>query len=434
MATIKEEQFIRWEELTISNNRSQNPPTESITGRSIVEDVPEVLAYKEKILSYLKNITIEFYPLDFLKTDLKGNIKLKYGRNTNVIHKYLAAMKNDDLLVTYEKAYQFYRSHFYFDAELLDLLSIYLLSLGRISDFKMIAERFLSNSTLPDKYRYFLVLSELMELTVNEKVQDYDLLPILYRIQKGNFTNIEREYIYDFVISNTSSELAGLGFYFYKNSFTGIRNIFPILKILLKDFETLSLDEKKELLEEFKSTNNYLRTYFLMKRVYDREEIKKWLNGVKKINCKFKTDPDAAITSLKSLKLDMELLNKYQILKDNKLIYTMNPFEILLFLNSTEYFPLRQAILECMSDSPNSYSNNRAYATLNFFEKDYYTFLNHIQKSGRLQYQPDAVYLRAIALLELGLKEESKALFYALELKFPDSILLKNAVEQYVGK
>lgn len=128
---------------------------------------------------------------------------------------------------------------------------------------------------------------------------------------------------------------------------------------------------------------------------------------------------------------DESLEKRYAILKQNRLVYTLSPFELLILLNSTESSNVQKEIGGVEKSLPDSYLTKRAKAVLYFFEKNFEKFLKSLEHCGRFRFSPEMLYLQGSALVEIGRTGEGIGLLESLLMKFPDADYLRLVLERY---
>ncbi|PKA03386.1 hypothetical protein CH375_17320 [Leptospira ellisii] len=128
---------------------------------------------------------------------------------------------------------------------------------------------------------------------------------------------------------------------------------------------------------------------------------------------------------------DESLDKRYVLLKQNRLVYTLSPFELLILLNSTESANVEKEIGGHHEKLPDSYLTKRARLALRFFKKEYDEFLNSIGECGRFRFSPEMIYLQGLAMIEIGRTEEGIGLLESLFMRFPESEYLRLVLERY---
>ena len=306
-----------------------------------------------------------------------------------------------------------------------------MISEKRIADLVSISNKFLYKNLLPLKYQFFFILSNIYENSLNNIILSGDetlIINILYKYKYLSLGKKEQDYLYDSVISGKYPNLIGVVFQLYKNTFKGIRNIFPILNLIQNRWKLLNKEEKREYISVYQNTNQYLKTFFLMRKTFSNLEIKTWIKKISLLNGKDTSYHKSIEEKLASVDEKMKLHSKFTLLKEAKFLVNLTPFELILLFNSSVSMELREEIGEFYEKYPHSYSANRSLAVIFFQDGDYQKFLLQISKAGNFLFHVEVLYLKAIAYREIGMDEESKKIFTALKTKYPNSeILLKEA-------
>lgn len=389
------------------------------------------------LLDYTKKFNLNFTPEKYLTIDLLGNTRLKdnlqetcfniNGLDLQKSHEYRS------LKSLIERILDFYSGSVFDDFKLLDYLSAFLLCHGRIDDYLNLTVGFIQKNLLPSQHKMLLAVLEYNKFLGEEihptKIQQKkpDFLFLLYKYKIGRLEEGEKRYIYDYSIYKREAEYLKLAWMLFKNNFSGMRNAQILAHRLMTDFEYYNEEEKKEFIQSYKKTHKYQKIYFLMKQKCDKEEIVDWLEKMKLYNGKKIDAPDGNSKHLER----GELTQRYNYYKKNNNLHKLSPFDLLLLLNSTESVRVKKELFTIFDEMPYSYVVNRAIAIIYFYEKNYNKFYFYLSKAGRLQYHPECIYIRALVCLELGIKEEGSAILYALQEKFPSSLLLKDALYHY---
>ena len=424
-----------WEEIFLSNRSSKKevvilPEPPPIPKKKEIS-LDEVLLFRSKIVEQLKDrVLFTFEPAYFLSVKTNHSVEFFSRVSLQISENYipLNPVLYDVFSSLCEKILQFYQYNFLDDPELLDILTNYLLFAGRLEEYKRLASDFLAKEKLPLKHYTFLVCLGSFENTLHsEIVEENGLIFTIYRFLYSQVLNSEKAFFYDSLLSGRFDNLLSVGFVLFQEETEGIRNIFPILSRLLQQ-DQLSLQEKDTVLSYYQSTEKYMETFFLLKKEKSQAEIKEWLEGVKNINGKNLSILPEDIVNLNRPEL---LRSKFKRLKSEKKLYTLQPFEILLLLNSTESFIIRDNIDIAYSKFPYSYIINRSKAVVHFFDNEFYAFFRHSGLSGRFQFMAEMIYIKALSLIEVDRKTEGNVILYALQKKFPKSNFLKNALEEF---
>ncbi|MCX7999029.1 MAG: hypothetical protein N3A69_08790, partial [Leptospiraceae bacterium] len=324
----------------------------------------------------------------------------------------------------------FYHNSFENDSEILDWLAPILIQKNRINELIQIVNQFKKHNSLPLKFEIFFILVGIYNNTLQNLIltgEETSLLNILYKYKFHQISKTEKNRLYDMVISRENLDLIGVIFHLYSEVYHGIRNIYPIYEVIKRNFNLLEKPERREFLESYIETGRYLEIYFLMKKAYNRKEIKNYFQKIKQINGKTEKfqnedfNPNSDFDNLEE---------KFKKLESNHSLHTLSPFEIIQLLDTSHASRLRSEIENAYEGLKYSYICNRAKAALCFYDKDYRNFLLYLSKSGSFQNQAECVYLKGVALAELGEKENALAIFYRLKELFPNEIEVLERIEE----
>ncbi|MEM7180076.1 MAG: tetratricopeptide repeat protein [Spirochaetota bacterium] len=424
-----------WEELTLRNKEEKfvSPSDTLALKRKDKINRDDLLVLKNKIRSQFDSlIQLSFQPVDFLDCSLTGMVQLRLSLpdEINSLYSPQNPIYDDILSNLCGKVLKFYEEDFVDDSDLLDILSSYFLTRNRFEDYKNIALRYLHNRSLPLKHELFLALLGIHKVSspfaFSLPDKSNNPLIILFKYKFAEVSFLEKNYLYDLVMTGRYENLLPLALDLVPSQI-GVRNAFPIYNRIIANFRQYSVEEKKAFIETYKSTNKYFSIYFLLKTVYPRESVKKWLEEEKEKNGKSNSWETVPV----ALKKSGAIRSKLKELKQKEKVFLLQPFELLLLLNSTEAFVIRDSLQAAQERFPYSYAVNRSVAILAFFDNEYFQFLHYINRSGRFQYQAEALYVKAVCLFELGKKEEGMVIFQALQKRFPQSEFLNQAIEDY---
>ncbi len=419
-----------WKEIFIG--ASNKEPEQQISTEEFSTEKTAILRkIKEQIL---KNIAsdkiIRFSPLQFLESDLFGNFHYKKNSIRTLLEngKDVISEREIELIrFLFDELYLLAKempSHI--DDEITSMLFAILASEGKIEELETFLADHPQNKIVASHLNsFFYLLGKSNDVDLGN-IQDDKELYYLCKMKKSGLDEFEENALYDIVIFGKNRESLGAVYVIFSKKFSGLRNAFPIFQIVLNIFDSLTLEEKKRFIEDFIATNKYLKVYFLMKKIYAREEITKWLQNELSANGKKKLTRNPEEHEKK-----LTLGARAHALEIQGLIYTLSPFEILTLLNSQIGETVRSDIYSAVKRLPNSYLIQRSLSVLCFFDGDYQSFFQSQLKSGRLRYGSESLYLKAIALKESGLTEEGDDILLALEKKYPDSNILKSAKENH---
>ncbi|MCB1178044.1 MAG: hypothetical protein KDK36_10735 [Leptospiraceae bacterium] len=432
---IWEEIFIDAPEEPVSNLTQTYSETEFKDYFGTDESIKEELHTPKNII--IENISDDFTQKgflteDFLSTDLSGNIRLKTGHFTDSLYpNYSKTPESENkILEAVDTILGIYQKNFVNDPQILEYVIPILLRQSRLTDVITLVNSFKKRNMLPLRIHIFFILVGVYEnklenlfLTGDETI----LVNILYKYKFHSISKLEKNRLYDMVLSRENPDLIGIVFHLFSDTFKGIRNIFPIYKSILKNFDRLEKSEKKIFLESYKETGNYLETYFLLKKVYKKKDLEQWLKQMKTINGKFVPGSENTFPGFEDQE---DILVKYRNLKKDALTHTLSPFEILVLLNTNISLQLKNEIFDSYRKLPYSYITNRAIAVVYYYETDYRKFLLHLERAGSLRNHSECIYLKAVACMEIGFKKEAKQLLLALKTAFPNARAIKESLEK----
>lgn len=435
MAEITKKKVFEWTEielaspeaLTIAKIPIFEPNYKNAKNLSLAELKPKLESLLNPDLK-----TSGFVPESALYSDLLGNIRLKAGSFATSLYPNLVASPEHEPLVLdiVNSILAFYQSSFENDSEILDWLTPILIQKNRINELIQIVNQFKKHNSLPLKFEIFFILVGIYNNTLQNLIltgEETNLLNILYKYKFHQISKTEKNRLYDMVISRENLDLIGVIFHLYSEVYHGIRNIYPIYEVIKRNFNLLEKPERREFLESYIETGRYLEIYFLMKKAYNRKEIKNYFQKIKQINGKtekFQNEDFNPNSDFENLE------EKFKKLESTHSLHTLLPFEIIQLLDTSHAFRLRSEIENAYESLKYSYICNRAKAALCFYDKDYRNFLLYLSKSGSFQNQAECVYLKGVALAELGEKENALAIFYRLKELFPNEIEVLERIEE----
>ncbi|MCP5512120.1 MAG: hypothetical protein H7A24_09575 [Leptospiraceae bacterium] len=397
-------------------------------------DNTELLSLKSALREILSDEVLQpFRPIEYIYTDLSGNIHLKTGMRPNsLLFRDRKDMQNVParFSTTIQLILDFYESQFARDDELLDWLTNTLLKINRLSDLIKIINKYKNANVLPLHFQIFFILVGIFDNNLQNLVFSGDeekIENILYKFKFLEISRLEKNRLYDLVMTGENPDLLGILFYLFNDTFRGIRNIYSVFDIIKERFDVLELKDKKEFIESYKETGNLLKTFFLMKKVYSPEEVKSWFAKEKEKYGKSERNQENCFPGYDETE---DIIQKYKYLKVEKKAHTLSPFEIILLMNTSLALQLKNEILSIHDIHSNSYITNRALAVLNFFEMDYKKFLLYLERSGSLKNHSECLYLKAIAYLELGYRSEAYKILSILNQYFPDATVIKESLKR----
>lgn len=404
---------INWEEIFLSSEDTSEVIIETIEKYPISSGSIDFGVLKIALLDYFKSIDQFQIPLeDYLTTDLTGKITLLnpiFSRSVNNTIPSITSIV-DDLL-------KYYENNFQKDDELVIYLSLFLIQSYRIDDLNIFLLKYNSKSNIPLSLEIFLILGglhlkELPNIILHGDEDNF--LNILFKYKFFSLSKSEQILLYDSVIVNLRHNLLGIVFCIYRDIHGEIRSISPLLEIISKKFSQYDDVNQNIFLDSYLKTGNYLKSYFCLKKVYSKNDLKNWIVLQKNKNGKIKITKRDKEYSINSI------INLFYEKKD---ITVFSPFELYQALNDNNHKEKIITIINTLYiKNPGSYILNQAKAIENFINKDYINFFKLTDKSGSFQNKSEIIYIKAICLMEIGLIIESENLIKILLEKFPDSI------------
>lgn len=434
---------VGWEEIYISSQEEESFSEGFATGSFSITEIRDYFVDKTgnpsressgQFLSFFpgeKNPTLNL--TDFLYTDLLGNIRLRLGKN--VKYSFLEPiLQNQSFTEILERTLTDLMSRPELHTDYLDAVFLTLLYQNRLKEISEFIMSLSSKNLLNLNLQIFSILSGLMKKPLENLVMsgaEKEPLNILYKYKFLEISLLERNRLYDLVLEKSAPSLNGIVFHLFSRNTTGIRNIFPIYKIIMENFDSLDELERKEFMESFQENGRFLQVYNFMKKSYSKKELRAWLDRIRRLNGK--SDPDTE-HSFKGYSEKEDLIQKYKTLRSEHMVYTLSPFEILLLLSSSVALQVKNEILEAYKSIPSSYIVNRSLSAVYYFQSDYRRFLLHLERSGSLQNHAESIYLKSLACIELGHSEEAKRLLLVLKSKFPDAEVIQDGLKKLAKK
>ncbi|TGK00993.1 hypothetical protein EHO59_13825 [Leptospira semungkisensis] len=416
-----------WPEITLRHPDWEKKKAPSKSGSS------DVLRIKTKILDhYSGSILTHLKPNDCFRSDLFGKLRFHSPRIDWIREDGITEREEKLLRLFFQELLDELRGDLVWDPELFFLCSAFLLCEDRVQDYKELLESFgsdLKEAKLGRRLLYFL------DLFPEETFSLEDLSPkerLSYQHKKNGLSQEEQNELYDLVISSQEPDLLGLAFYYFKEKKEGIRN-FRVLDAMIsrriREFET---SEIRSFLEHFDPIHSISERFFLLKKCVSRDTLSSWVLEEKKKNGR----EELSETLRDSIQegTDESLFDRFNVLKSQGMSYTLRPFELLVLWNSTLAIELDAEMISIRAKSSGSYLVQRAIAVQEFKDKKFDSFQERLPLTGRFQYTPEMVYLKAIALLETGKVEDGVQLMESLVYKFPQSDFLRLVLERYKKK
>ncbi|MCG6167400.1 tetratricopeptide repeat protein [Leptospira sanjuanensis] len=431
-----------WPEITLSSFAEKNltpeetPIAEIVLPRrkkneGPVPRNPEILRLKSKILEYFSGALNKVHsPFSSLRIDLLGEFRFQSDATSPFEEEGLSEREKNLLKIFFEELLDKALEEHQADPEVFQVLESFLLHEQELDEYLALTQVY--DQDLPFVVEAKQLLALMGKIEYSESLMDkgssrFQKYGALWKF--GGLQVEDRETIYDLVVTGEEPGLLGLAWLLFKHETTGFRTVFPIERRVLSVIEHLSSEEKESFFKAYSSRHGYLENYFVLKRIRPREYRKAWLEGEKRKNGR-----SVLLGSLQENILasqDESLEKRYALLKENHLVYTLGPFELLILLNSTESSNVQKEIGGFSERLPDSYLTRRAKAALLFFKKEYENFLNSLEQCGRFRFSPEMLYLQGLALIEVGRSDEGIGILDSLLLKFPDSDYLRLVLERY---
>ncbi len=404
---------IDWEEIFLSSEENSEVIIDTLEKFPITSGSVEFGVLKIALLDYFKSIDQFQIPLeDYLTTDLTGKISLLNPIFSSSINNTTPSFTTivDDLL-------KYYENNFQKDDEVVIYLSLILIQSNRIEDLNIFLFKYNSKSNIPLSLEIFLILGRVLTKELPNIILHGDednFLNILYKYKFFSLSKSEQILLYDSVITNVKQNILGIVFCMYRDIQSEVRNINPVLDIIAKKLSNYDDVNQNIFLDSYLKTGNYLKSYFFLKKVYSKNDLRNWILLQKNINGKIK---------ITERNIENSIINNINLFFEKKDITIFSPFELFQALNNNNHKDnIINHINTLYKKHPGSYILNQAKAIEYFINKDYINFFKLTDKSGSFQNKSEIIYLKAICLMEIGLIIESENLIKILIKKFPDSI------------
>ncbi|XDD49225.1 hypothetical protein AB3N59_12470 [Leptospira sp. WS92.C1] len=418
-----------WPEITLSSFSEKLIPRKKTSGPTPRN--PEILRLKSKILEYFSGALNQVHsPFFNIRIDLLGEFRFQTDATSPFEEEGLSPREKNLLQIFFEELLDSALEDHQSDPEVFQILESYLLHEQKLDEYLELTYVYDDHLPFIIEAKQFLALLGKIEYSnslIKEETSRLHKYGALWKL--GNLQLEDREAVYDLVVTGEEPGLLGLAWILFKHETSGFRTVFPIERRILSILPTLSSEEKESFFKAYSSRHGYLENYFVLKQIRPREYRKAWLEGEKKKNGR-----SVLLGSLQENILsgqDESLDKRYALLKENHLVYTLSPFELLILLNSTESANVEREIAGIKEKLPDSYLTKRAQLVLRFFKKDYGEFLNTLEQCGRFRFSPEMIYLHGLALVEIGNSEEGIGLLESLLHRFPDSDYLRLVLERY---
>ncbi|EMJ64093.1 MULTISPECIES: hypothetical protein [Leptospira] len=419
-----------WPEITLSSYSEQflikkKKPKGPISRNS------EIIRLKSKILEYFSGALNKIHsPFYNLRIDLLGEFRFQSDVSSPFEEEGLSEREKNLLKIFFEELLDKTLEEHQADPEVFQILESFLLHEQKLDEYQELIGVYDEDLPFIVEAKQCLALMGKIEYSTSLKDKGTSRFQKYGALWKfGGLRLEDREMIYDLVVTGEEPGLLGLAWLLFKHETAGFRTVFPIERRILTLIETFRSEEKESFFKAYSSRHGYLENYFVLKRIYPLEYRKAWLEGEKRKNGR-----SVLLGSLQDKILegqDESLEKRYAILKQNRLVYTLSPFELLILLNSTESSNVQKEIGGVEKSLPDSYLTKRAKAVLYFFKKDFEEFLKSLEHCGRFRFSPEMLYLQGSALVEIGRTSEGIGLLESLLMKFPDADYLRLVLERY---
>ena len=402
-----------WEEIDIFSEDLENKSNDLSKNDGFHSEYNKIKSNLRETLSIFWDLNFE--PEKLIDTNLSGTIYLKTGGEYP-----------DTLSEGIEDILNFYERKFQKDDEILYFITYSLLKLNRTQELVHFLQIYLANEKIPLDLEIFFITAGILSTDLPNIIlsgEEKNIINILYKFRFYSISKSEKNFLYDEVISDRNPGLTGLVFHLFFDTYHGIRNIYPIYEIIIKNFDDYSLEDKKEFLLSFNETGKYLNIYFFQKKICNKAELDNWLQLTKIKNGKIKNINDI------SLKDDsMELVEKYSKLSKIDRLDLLSPFEIITLLkDNSKNAELKNNLFKALDKNFHSYSLNLSLSVIYFFEREYSKFLLYSERSGSLKNYSEILYLRALCYREIGYNIEASKILDILNSKFPNIEFIKDS-------
>ena len=406
-----------WEEISFGNTETvvteepagTEPP---VIHTQKIESLNTDNEIENKIRSFYKEyVKLEFEPAAFLQTDLSGEFSyfpagLFKSRDLSERELSIIPELYKNLLYSFKITGG--------KKNLADMLAVYCFSNSQnvISDFIHLLEKY---DMLDLSYRQFLDLSGLKPFPGTSTVENSQLVNICYRAKYGEISENEKNILFDAVISREYPGLLGLVWKLFRDIPKGERNCEPVNAMIIRRFDSFSEHDQIDFTEYYKSTRSYWQIYRLMKKNYTGTEIREWVRQERIL----------AGRSEEHIPVDQVLYDRFDELQKENRLFSLPPFDLLILLNSVKYAVILEDIKKGIKNYPNAYVTNRAMAVYYFSHNDFERFFRYYDKSGRLKFQPEMLYFRAVALIKSGNTDAGHEILSVLQDTFRESAVLQ---------
>ncbi|TGL64223.1 hypothetical protein [Leptospira sarikeiensis] len=394
----------------------------------------EVLRLKTKILDhYSGSILTHLRPFQCFRADLYGRFVFHSPRFDWIREDGITEREEKLLRLFFQELLDELKGNLVWDPELFFLCSAFLLCEDRVREYQELLYSFgedLKEAKEGRRLLYFIGQISESDIFLKEGLERKERLAYIHKT--AGLSQEEQNELFDLVISSQEPDLLGLAYHYFKDKLEGLRNVKVLDAILSRKIEEFSRTEADFFLEQYSLRHTILDRFFLIKKCKPRDVVFEWIAEEKKKNGR----EELKETLRDSIQEggDDSLFDRYKILKEQGMSYTLRPFELLVLWNSTLAGELDSDMISVRAQTPGSYLTQRAIAVQEFKDKKFETFRERLPLTGRFQYSPEMIYLKAISLLETGPAEEGVQLMESLVHKFPQSDFLRLVLDRYKRK
>ncbi|EQA36644.1 hypothetical protein LEP1GSC047_2934 [Leptospira inadai serovar Lyme str. 10] len=423
-----------WPEITLSRPETERSEAPVGTKPSPEVSAPsEVYRLKTKILeNYNGSILTHLKPLDCFRSDLFGRFTFLSPRTDWIREDGITEREERLLRLFFEELLEELEGHVVWDSELFSLCSAFLLCEERLDEYKKLLNSFPEDLPEAQEGRILLFF-----LGFSDSVSEKTAIPIDFGLReklalshkKANLDESQKFLLYDLTVSGKEPSLVGLAYHYFRFNQIGLRTIKVLDAIVVRRWNELNAEEKDLFLRDYETRHSIWDRFFLLKKFKSKDEQKSWIRSEKRKNGREELSDTLRESILGAG--DESLFERYEILREKQLVHTLRPFELLVLWNSTAASRLDSDLVDIEREYPDSYLIHRAVAVKEFKERKFEAFRERSVRTGRFQYSPEMIYLKAIALLETGEGEEGIKLLESLVYKFPDSDFLRLVLERY---
>ncbi len=391
----------------------------------------EVLRIKTKILdNYSGSILTHLKPTECFRADLFGKFVFHSPRQDWISEEGITEREERLLRLFFQDLLEELQGNIVWDPELFSLCSAFLLCEERLNEYKGLLDTF--GETLKETNEGRRLLFYIGMIPESEGISYTGQDPkerFAYRHKSGGLTPEEQNELFDFVVSSQDPTLLGLAFYYFKEKTSGLRSVMVLDAIFARWIGEFHSSERDSFLTQYETRHSILDRFFLIRKIKPRDKVSEWVQEEKRKNGREELSQNLKDSIQEGT--DESLFERYKILKEQGMAYTLRPFELLVLWNSTLASELDADLLAVRSQTHGSYVTERAIAIQEFKDKKFEAFQERLPLTGRFQYTPEMVYLKAISFLETGKVEEGVRLMESLVYKFPQSDFLRLVLDRY---